>query len=458
MKPSSSTLLALTFSSITATAEASSTDLAFVPTTLKDTSAQDGAEGFILGQMLDGQTRNWYANQSKQDDRRWRYTRHGESHTTARRTHWIQGTQLNYRSGFTEGTLGIATEVSAYNAIALNRSRKDAAGSSNRALVHGNGDPVDQWSKLGRANLQARMSNTTLIAGRQAFSSPTLDTLNNRALPSSFQGVSLHSAEFDNLSFTLASFDQVSPRSEQSLTKFRSAYGAAPVESDRASTFGIDYQPLTSLKTRLYVLQAQDFWNQYYLGATHHLGDNATLGLTTRLDYYKTVDSGTKKLGSIDNDAYSVSFALAHRAHRLSFAYQQIVGNEYFDYLDESNGITLANSLYADYNGPNEQSIQLAYALDLAGHGLPGLTLNLYGARGWGIDGSHYRGNGYNVRNLLGESHHEYGVGASYTLQSGALKDTTLRSTYVRHRGTRQQVDGNLNELRLISTIPFSIF
>lgn len=457
MKPSSSTLLALTFSSITATAEAGSSDLTFVPT-FKETSAQDGADGFITGQHLDGQTRNWYANQSRQDDSRWRYIRHGEPHTTARRTHWVQGTQLNYRSGFTEGTLGIATEVSAYNAIALNRSRQDAAGSSNRALAHRNGDPVDQWSKLARANLQARVSNTTLIAGRQSFSSPTIDALNNRALPSNFQGISLRSAEFDNLSFALASFDRVSPRSEQSLTKFSSAYGATPVESDRASTLGLDYQPLSSLKTRLYVLQAKDFWNQYYLGATHRLGDNASLGLTTRLDYYKTVDSGAKKLGNIDNNAYSVSFALDHRAHRLSFAYQQIVGNEYFDYLYESNGIALANSLYADYNGPNEQSIQLAYALDLAGHGLPGLTLNLYGARGWGIDGSHYQGNSYKVKNLQGESHHEYGVGASYTVQGGPLKDTTLRSTYVRHRGTRQQVDGNLNELRLITTIPFNIF
>ena len=458
MKPNNNALLALTFSSISATAEAGSASQAFLPTALKDSRAQDSADGFIQGQSLDAQTRNWYANQSRQDDARWHYSRHGETLPTSRRTHWVQGTQLNYSSGFTEGTLGIATEVAAYNAIALNRSRKDSAGSSNRALAHRNGDPVDQWSKLGLANLQVRVSNTTLIAGRQAFSSPTLDVLSNRALPSSFQGISLHSAEFDNLTFAAASFDRVSPRSEQSLTKFRSAYAATPVESDRASTFGLDYQPLASLETRLYVLQAKDFWNQYYLGATHHLGDNATLGLTTRLDYYRTVDSGAKKLGSIDNNAYSVSFALAHRAHRLSIAYQQIVGNEYFDYLYESNGIKLANSLYADYNGPNEQSVQLAYALDLAGQGLPGLTLNLYGARGWGIDGSHYRGNSYKVRNLQGESHHEYGVGASYTVQSGLLKDTTLRSTYVRHRGTRQQVDGDLNELRLVTTIPFNIF
>lgn len=64
------------------------------------------------------------------------------------------------------------------------------------------------------------------MVGRQNFSSPTIDVIGNRALPSSFQGVALHSEEFNNLSFDAGSFDRVSPRTEQGLKKFRSEYGA----------------------------------------------------------------------------------------------------------------------------------------------------------------------------------------------------------------------------------------
>ncbi len=57
-------------------------------------------------------------------------------------------------------------------------------------------------------------------------------------------------------------------------------------------------------------------------------------------------------------------------------------GNEYFDYLHETNGIYLANSLTSDFNGPNEKSFQIAYAINMAEYGVPGLKFNaLLGSR-----------------------------------------------------------------------------
>jgi hypothetical protein len=99
-------------------------------------------------------------------------------------------------------------------------------------------------------------------------------------------------------------------------------------------------------------------------------------------------------MGKIDNDTYSLSFGLTHQAHSLTFSYQEVNGNEYFDYLHETNGIYLANSLLSDFNGPNEKSFQIAYGLNMAEYGVPGLKFNIYQARGWGIDGTHYTGNG----------------------------------------------------------------
>lgn len=458
MKLSSTAILALAISSITATAYAESQSQAVAPVSVKEKSAQSEATGFIDGQSLSGTTRNWYSNEDRQRGGVFKYERHGETLEGSRRINWVQGTILNYTSGFTQGTVGFSTEVAAYNAIALDRSREDIKGGSNRTLAHSNGDAVDQWSKLGLANVKARISNSTLTVGRQSYSSPQVDTIGNRALPSSFQGASLKIGELENLTFDLATFDRVSPRMEQSLQGFRSEYGDRSVEADHIYTGGISYNPLESLTTSLWATQAEDFWNQYYFGASHVLGDSQVLSLTTGLNYYKTVDEGKKLLGEIDNDTYSLSFGLTHQAHSLTFSYQQVNGNEYFDYLHETNGIYLANSLLSDFNGPNEKSFQIAYGLNMAEYGVPGLKFNIYQARGWGIDGTHYNSTGYSdVKAMDGEHHYEYGIGASYAVQSGPLKATAIRATYTTHRASENQSDGSINEFRLVTTIPFNI-
>ncbi|WP_338649177.1 OprD family porin [Pseudomonas sp. ML2-2023-3] len=453
MKLTSSALLALSISSLTAMVNADE----FMPTELKATSAQSETKGFLEDQTLGGTTRNWYANELKRRDDRFSYNNHGTRESTPRRINWVQGTILNYTSGFTEGTVGFSTQVAAYNAVALDRDAKDIAGPNNRTLTHSDGDAVGQWSKLGLANLSARISNTTLTVGRQNFSSPTIDVIGNRALPSSFQGVGLHSEEFNNLSFDAGSFDRVSPRTEASLSKFRSEYGATGAETDRASVAGLNYQPLKNLKTTLYATHVEDFWNQYYFGAVHDMGDNATLGLNTNFNYYKTLDTGSKALGNINNDTFSLAFGLSHLAHTLTLSYQQVSGDEYFDYLHETNGIYLANSLLSDFNGPNEKSLQLAYSINMAQYGIPGLKFNAYHARGWDIDGTKYTGTAYDVKNMDGETHYEYSVGTSYAIQSGPLKATAIRATYTTHRASKNQSDGNINEFRVVTTIPFNI-
>ncbi|MCS4309891.1 outer membrane OprD family porin [Pseudomonas sp. SJZ103] len=464
MKLSSKALLALAISTITATAYAETQSQDFVPTTLAGTSAQSEAKGFIDGQSLGGTTRNWYSTEKRFRGQRFSYEKHNQTRTDANRTNWVQGTILNYSSGFTQGTVGVATEVAAYNAVVLDRSKRDIKGGSNRTLADSDGDAVGQWSKLGLANVKFRVSNTTLTAGRQNFSSGIVDTIGNRALPSSFEGVSFNSEELSNLSFQGGIFDRVSPRTEQSLSKFRSEYGNGQ-ETDKVKTLGFNYQPFKSLKTSVFAANVEDFWNQYYFGATHELGDAQTLALTTGLNYYKTTDTGSKKMGNIDNDTYSLSLGLTHQAHSLTFSYQEVNGDEYFDYLHETNGIYLANSLTSDFNSPNEKSFQVAYAINMAEYGVPGLKFNVYSARGWGIDGTHYNGTAYgtagesrsDLRLMDGEKHQEYGVGTSYAIQSGPLKATTIRGTYVTHRASAQQADGNIKEFRLVTTIPFNI-
>lgn len=459
MKPAKQSLLALAIAGVSTFAVAEPASQAFVPLEVKGTSAQSEATGFIEGQSLSGTTRNFFAKEKWKRGGGLTFQKgDGSSEHTSSRDTWTQGTILNYTSGFTQGTVGFAVEGALYNEIALEQGRGRIAGGGNRTLTDHDGDAVEQWSKLGLGNLKARYSNTVLTAGRQTLNTPMVATIGNRALPSSFEGVAIHSAEFTNLTLDAGTFDRVSPRTEQSLTRFVSEYGDRGVSADHVHTLGAVYKPFQSLEASLYATQAEDLWNQYYLGLTHELGDADLVALTTSLNYYKTKDEGASKLGDIDNNTYSLSFTGTHGAHSLTLAYQEVDGNEYFDYLHETNGIFLANSLLSDFNGPNEKSFQVAYGLDMAKYGVPGLKFSIYSARGWGIDGTHYRGTGYSgLEAMDGEHHYEYGVGTSYAVQSGPLKATTIRATYTTHRASENQADGSLNELRVVTTVPFNI-
>ncbi|EJM25097.1 outer membrane porin, OprD family [Pseudomonas sp. GM21] len=469
MKLSSSAILALAISSVTATAYAETQSQEFTPVTVNTKSSQADATGFVEGQSISGTTRNWYANEQLHRGSKFTYLKNGVATPTDRRINWVQGTIVKYNSGFTQGAVGLSTEVAAYNEIALERDRENLASNNggapgtrpgagnNRTLTKEGGDAQGQWSKLGLANVKARVSNTTLTAGRMNFSSPMVDVIGNRALPSSFQGVAIHSEELNNLAFDLGTFDRNSPRTEESLSKFRSEYANSFVETDHVHTGGITFTPFASLTTSLWATQAEDIWNQYYFGANHILGDSQVLSLNTGLNYYKTQEEGKALLGNIDNDTYSLSFGLTHQAHTLTFSYQQVEGNEYFDYLHETNGIYLANSLLSDFNGPNEKSFQVAYGLNMAEYGVPGLKFNIYQARGWDITGTHYTGTAYDVKNMDGEHHYEYGIGSTYAIQSGPFQASTVRVTYTAHRASENQGDGSINEFRLVTTIPFNI-
>jgi hypothetical protein len=427
-------------------------------------AGQAGAKGFIEDQSLTFTTRNFAAREQMKDSFHFNIKKDGYTEPTHSRYTWVQGSQLKYTSGYTQGTIGVGLDVAGFQAINLERGHGRIAGGGNRTLADSDGDAVAEWSKIGLASLKLRASNTVLRAGRQQPETPVFNAIDNRALPSSFDGLSLDSHEFSGLNLQGGTFTRTSPRTGSDNEHFTTEYGTREVRADRYSYLGGSYAVNDKLKVTAYGGQFEDVWNQYYLGASHDLGDPAILALNTNLQYYRTTDTGARKAGYIDNDAYSLAFTLTHGAHAVLLGWQQIRGDEYFDYVHETAAIYLANSLLSDYNGPNEKSLQLRYSTDWAGFGVPGFTTMAWYAKGWGIDGTHYKGdrngaygNYAEVRAMDGEKHHELGLSAGYTLQDGPLKSSNFRLTYMKHLASQNQVDGSLNEIRLVSNFPFTL-
>lgn len=436
-----------------------------LPAVSKPLKGQASASGFIDGQSLKLTTRNFAAREHNRDN--WSFSipkSDGSTEASHRRSTWVQGTIVQYSSGYTEGTVGVGLDVAAFDAINLERGKGRIAGGGNRTLADDDGRGVGNWSKLGVANLRARISSTELKVGRFQVDTPVFGYIDNRALPSSFNGLAISSAELDNLALQGGTFRKTSPRTGAGDEAFTSEYGSRTITSSRFSYLGGTYKPVESLELALYGARFKDIWDQYYLGATHTVGDREQLSLKSAFNGYHTRDSGTRKAGYIDNNAWSLAFTLAHQAHALTLGWQQIIGDEYFDYVHETAAIYLANSLLSDYNGPNERSAQLRYETDWGYFGVPGLSTAAWYAKGWGIDGTGYDGDRHgahgdyaDVRNMDGERHHEYGLSAAYKLQGGQLKDSTFKLMLMDHKASAYQADGSVREVRLVSTFPFNL-
>ncbi|MBF4211879.1 outer membrane porin, OprD family, partial [Pseudomonas donghuensis] len=92
---------------------------------------------------------------------------------------------------YTQGPIGFGLDASLFSAINLERGHGRVANGGDRVLVDSDGDAVPTWSRLGVGDLRLRFSSTEIKAGRQLTDNPILRYKDNRALPSSFQGVSL---------------------------------------------------------------------------------------------------------------------------------------------------------------------------------------------------------------------------------------------------------------------------
>lgn len=421
-----------------------------------------GQPGFIDGSRLDLNLRHYYSNQHTQGDTYLAIRKDGRLTPTRVRETWVQAAMLDYASGYTQGALGIGLDASLYSAVNLQRGHGRVANGGDRVLVDSDGDAIPTWSRLAVGALRLRLAGSTLRVGRQRLDNPILRYKDNRALPSSFQGVALSDQSIAGLQLDAGRFDRAIPRTGTGSERLTTTFGDRAVKADSISYAGARYSG--ALSASLYGSQLADTWQQLYLGLGGTLGDRAELAVRPAFHYYRTRDSGQQQLGYIDNQAWSLATTLTHQAHGLTLAWQQIEGNEYFDYVWESTGNYMANSLYSDYNGPNERSWQLRYDFDASAYGVPGLSLGGWHAKGWAIDGSHYQGDrngrhaGYNVRGLRGARHEENGLVLGYVLQGGPWRDTNVRTIVYNHRAHGGQIDGSYDEVRLVVNMPLRLF
>lgn len=410
-------------------------------------AGQADAKGFVEDSKLSLLVRNYYFNTDRSEGR-------------SNQKDWSQAFIANYQSGFTQGVVGFGADVFGYWGLKLDAG-SGRTGTGNLP-VGDDGDPDDSYGRAGGV-VKMRVSDTVLKYGTMSPSAPVFAQSVSRLMPQTATGFNLLSSDIDNLAIDAGHFtsgtDQVNTNRDGELWA-----NYAHVTTPTVDYAGGRYTFSDRLSLSLYASRFEDIWNQYYGNANWTLPIDKDQALTFDLNVYRTLDSGQAKAGTIDTTASGLSAAYRFSAHTLTLAFQQVQGDQPFDYVGfgdtgrSGGSVFLPNSVqYSDFNGPGEKSWQLRYDVNMATYGVPGLSFMVRHLRGYDIDGTHVTTGAYANKYGSDDKEFETNAEARYVVQDGPAKNLSVRLRAAWHRGDLS-TGGTQNQFRVITDYPINIF
>jgi len=346
---------------------------------------------------------------------------------------WAQGFMLDYKSGYTDGTVGFGVDALGLLGVTLDSGNGRHVGSS---MIPSDSDnsAVDQWSRLGLTG-KVRLSKTELRLGTLMPKLPILVSNDGRLLPQTFEGGQVTSAEFKDLTLTGGRLEHATGRGSSDATGLAASGGTR--ESNAFDFAGGDWKVTKDLTAQYYYAHLDDYYTQQFFGLLHTwaLADNQSL--KTDLRYFKTDASGANGRGTsgykisgytedgdgeIDNKTWSAALIYALGGHTLTAGYQSVSSGSGFTQLNQgglpdkgAGGVSLylyTDRLIQTFTRAGERTAFGQYAYDFTSLGIPGLKASVIYL------------SGDNIKTATGSSQKEWerDISLDYVLQSGPLK------------------------------------
>ena len=370
--------------------------------------------------------RNYYFNNDFRD----RAGPAGQSKTAE----WAQGFILDYKSGFTDGTVGVGVDALGLLGLRLDGGKGNHRGSS---MIPDDSDAsaVDEWSRLGLTG-KMRFSQTEARYGTLQPKLPILVANDGRVLPQTFEGGMITSKEVDNLTLVGGRLEHATGRGSTNRSGLAVAGGTE--QSNEFLFAGGDYKLGKQLTLQYYAAQLEDYYVQHFGGLVHVLPLGKGQSLTTDLRYFKTDASGRNDSasgraagyrvsglgdtpGKIDNDTWSAMFTYALGGNSFLLGYQRVSDSGNFVQLNQGNtnegaaGSSIylfTDRLVTSFTRAGERTAFGQYAYNFAAMGVPGLVASVTYLKGT------------NIRMASGgdEKEWERDIALDYVVQSGTFK------------------------------------
>ncbi len=354
---------------------------------------------------------------------------------------WAQGFILNFKSGYTPGTLGFGVDAVGLLGLKLDSSRDRV--NTGLLPVTDEGKAADEYSRLGAA-LKVKLSKTELKIGEQQLMLPVLYFGDIRLLPPTYQGASLVSNEIAGLTLQGGQLRSTSLRNEAGDEELGAMVGFAPrrnagglITTDRFNYAGADYAFNDNRSAvGAWYSQLQDLYNQRYFSLKHSepVGDWV---LGASLGYFDSAEDGEQLIGKLDNQAAFSLLSAKYGGHTFYLGYQAMFGDDGLPRVF-ANVSPLGNEVPTfTFDSADERSWQARYDYDFAGMGMPGLVAGVRYIKGDNVD----TGRGFEGKEW------ERDLDIGYVVQSGSLKGLGVK---VRNVTARSNYRSDVDENRLI--------
>ena len=399
---------------------------------------QASAAGFIEDSKATLKLRNFYINNDNRDSGT------KAAGAQSKTEEWGQGFQLDFTSGFTQGTVGFGIDAIGLLGVKLDSSagkhgNPTGANYGGSVFPSDGNHAVDDFSSLG-LTAKAKVSQTELRIGTLQPKLPVIVSNDGRMLPQTFQGGQITSSEFKDLTFTGGQIEHAKGRNSSNNEGLSIAGANNSITGKFVNKFyygGVDYKVNKDLLLQYYYGNLEDFYKQHFLGLTHNWaigpgvlksdlryfnssddGNNGNQSAYFSTGNYSGVNSGR---GKVDNNLYSGLFLYSVAGHTFGGGYQVSNGSSDFPWLNQGDGSSAyltTDMQIQKFARAGERTWQARYSYDFAKLGVPGLTAGAVYLRGDNIDT--YSG-GKQVSN--GASEWERDITVAYVVQEGALKN-----------------------------------
>lgn len=399
---------------------------------------QSTAKGFVEDSHLDVLLRNAYMNRD--------YKHHNKD-----KMEWGQGVIGTFTSGFTQGTVGVGVDAFGLYGLRLDGGKGRVGAAGIDFFKPGDSGHAQDDIARGGSAVKARFSNTVVKFGDQMPALPVLSYDDSRLLPESYTGTLITSKEIEGLELNAGHFTAEARKS---------AEGRDSGGLKRIDVLGGSYRFNDQFSASLYGSDVEDVLKKQYVNLNYVYPIAKDRSLTLDFNGYRTrLDKDFAKDDNRTNRIWSLAATYAMGAHSFTLAHQRSSGDigylyggyQSADYIgDGGTTIWLANSYWSDFNGKDENSWQVAYGLDFAEYGIPGLSYRVAYVRGDNIDaGQAGRGQEREIFNQL-----------QYLVQEGPAKDLKLklRSSMLRASNNVNSYVDDGNEVRVFVEYPIRVF
>jgi len=391
---------------------------------------QAGAAGFIEDSKATLKLRNFYINSDN---------RNANSGPTQKE--WGQAFQLEYTSGYTQGTVGFGVDAIGLLGVRLDSTKQNHGNPTSSGYggivfpTESNGEAVNDFSSLG-ATAKVKISQTELRYGTLLPKTPVISYNDGRLVPQTFQGGQIVSNEIKDLTLTAGQVEHAKGRnsSNNEGLSIGGANGGSNYRNGRFSNqfryAGADYKLTKDLLVQYWYGGLEDFYKQHYLGAVHNWAIGPGV-LKSDFRYFHSTDDGkngdtaawyttgyyggTTTKGKVDNDLYSALFLYSVAGHTFGGGYQVSNGDSDFPWLNQGDGssnYTITDSQIQKFGRAGERTWQARYSYDFAKVGVAGLTAGVVYLKGDNIDAA-----------IGDRSEWERDITVAYVVPEGPLKN-----------------------------------